>query len=105
MSKPTRLLLKSATKSDYKSRHSAMILKHGRPLAVAHNFRGRHAEERVIQKVGEAAHGATLLSFRLKKDGLPGLAKPCHACSAFIRSAGLKRVWFTDEKGEWREDD
>lgn len=40
---------------------------------------------------------------RFFKDGTPTMAKPCIHCQNFLRQKGVKRVRYTNWKGEWEE--
>jgi tRNA(Arg) A34 adenosine deaminase TadA len=42
---------------------------------------------------------ASLFTFRQKCDGTPGIAKPCAACSAYIRECGIKNIYYTTNEG------
>ena len=40
-----------------------------------------------------------LFVYRIKKDGTRGIAKPCEACEALIRSMGIREVYYSTAKG------
>lgn len=51
-----------------------------------------HAEARVLAKAGK---GSTLIVARVRKNGTLGLAKPCPACQALIRSKEVEAVYYS----------
>lgn len=40
-----------------------------------------------------------LFVFRKKKTGIIGMARPCNACMGYIKSLGLKNIYYTTENG------
>jgi len=40
---------------------------------------------------------------RLTRTGDVGIAKPCEACQDFIRSVGIKRIFYTNQNGQLEE--
>ena len=40
-----------------------------------------------------------LFVYRIKKDGTRGIAKPCEACEALIRSMRIREVYYSTAKG------
>jgi deoxycytidylate deaminase len=56
-----------------------------------------HAEMNVLRF---AKPGDTLEVMRFCGDGL-AMAKPCSHCMRFIREAGIKKVKYTNQDGEW----
>lgn len=40
-----------------------------------------------------------LFVYRIKKDGTRGIAKPCEACEALIRSMGIREVYYSTANG------
>ena len=62
-----------------------------------------HAEMDVIRF---ARSGDVLEVMRFRKcDNHLAMAKPCKYCMQHIKAAGIKKVSYTDEDGEWREID
>lgn len=43
--------------------------------------------------------GASLYVYRQHKNGIKACARPCERCEKLIRSAGLKRIFYTVENG------
>jgi len=60
-----------------------------------------HAEMDVLRfaKPGDIIE---VMRFR-KGDGGFAMAKPCQFCQKHLRAAGIKKVRFTNEQGEWEE--
>jgi len=58
-----------------------------------------HAEMDVLRF---AQPGDELEVMRFRKDGSLGMSKPCKFCQRHIRSAGIRRVYYTDEAGARR---
>ena len=42
---------------------------------------------------------ASIFVYRIKKDGSPGLARPCNGCQALIKSMGIKNIYYTTDDG------
>lgn len=42
--------------------------------------------------------GATIYVTRFSKDGMTAMAKPCAHCQEFIRSVGIKKAIYTNDK-------
>lgn len=59
-----------------------------------------HAEVDALKNAG-SAEGAKIFVARITRSGRLGLAKPCPRCEDAIREAGIKKVFYTDEKGQW----
>jgi deoxycytidylate deaminase len=59
-----------------------------------------HAEMNVLRF---AKPGDTLEVIRFLKGGTQGMAKPCAVCMRYIREAGIKKVRYTNEDGDWEE--
>ena len=60
-----------------------------------------HAEIHSILKVKNKylLKGATLVTYREKKDGTLGMSRPCPMCYELIRKSGIKRIQFTIDNG------
>ena len=43
--------------------------------------------------------GATIYTYREKKDGTLGMARPCSRCMSLIKSCGIKRIKYTTDDG------
>ena len=42
---------------------------------------------------------ASIFVYRIKKDGSPGMSRPCKGCQALIKSMGIKNVYYSTENG------
>ena len=73
---------------------SAVVVKGGRILSVAHNLdrRRAHCEVRALRPHQDFT-GATIIVVR--SNGR--ISKPCPTCRAAIKKAGIKRIVFIDE--------
>lgn len=67
----------------------------------------QHAEFNVTKGFSpEEIDGCTLYIVRLTRTGKIGISKPCADCADYLRSLGLKKVYFSNEEGEiqeWKE--
>lgn len=59
-----------------------------------------HSEVAAIKAAGDVS-GAKLFVARRRRDGGLGLAKPCDRCMKVIRASGVRRVFYTDDQGQW----
>lgn len=82
----------------------AVIVSGGRVLSVGFNqqkshpagrFVGRHAEVVAIQCCDHDLHGAVLYTYRERRDGTLGLARPCPDCLRIIREKGIKKIVYS----------
>lgn len=100
-------------------KHSAVIVKAGRVLAIGRNrdkthpnavrldvdgnpfCRSIHAEMDAIARVKNKGtlRGAIIYVARKGRTGLPGMSCPCKMCQAEINKYGLKRAVFTTDYG------
>jgi deoxycytidylate deaminase len=99
-----------AEQSDYKYRHAAIIVKNGNVISRGINSKvndprqvtnplteaGLHAEVAAVKAARNAdLNGATIYVARVLKDGSPAMSKPCERCQAFLKSCGIKKVYYT----------
>lgn len=42
---------------------------------------------------------ASLFTYRKKRDGTAGNAKPCPACAEYIKQLGIKNIYYTTDEG------
>lgn len=102
-------LLGTAQLSDRKSRHAAAAYRGGSLLAVGINttrvnspymetngvpYPSEHAEEAVLRQIRDP-EGTTVYVVRARRDGYPGLSRPCPRCSQLLRESGCKKVVYT----------
>ena len=107
-----------ATKSRSKNTHGAVVVKSGRVVGTGWNKTRNnpnivspehiksdcsyHAEQVAIREAGEYnVRGAIIYVARVNKSGHDRNSKPCLRCSDLIGRAGIKRVIFTTEAGEY----
>ncbi len=91
----------------------ALVVKKNRVLSVGYNnpkthplaktkMKQLHAEmDAVIGCTAEQLDGAEIVVVRARRDRKIGMAKPCAACHAFIKSMGLKSVYYTVDNPDW----
>jgi deoxycytidylate deaminase len=60
-----------------------------------------HAEMDVL-RFAQPGDEIEIMRFR-KCSSDYAMAKPCQFCQAYLREAGIKRVLFTNDDGEWEE--
>lgn len=59
-----------------------------------------HAEiKAIISCPRSKLQGAEIWVYREDKEGNPAMAKPCLICQKYIIEAGIKKVYYTTEKG------
>lgn len=60
-----------------------------------------HAEMDVL-RFSQPGDELEVMRFR-RADGRLAMAKPCKYCMEHIKAAGIRKVWYTDESGEWKK--
>jgi len=107
-----------AANSDYgKLRHGAVLVKGGSVIRSAYNkddftsfadrFRPqgcgpatRHAETECVSGLSkEQTTGADIFVCRINNQGEFRMSKPCKMCHSIMKSAGIKRVFYTTNYG------
>jgi deoxycytidylate deaminase len=69
--------------------------------AIAHNFNDHHAEVNALQQLWPSKRvGTKVYSFRWRRDGTLGMAKPCPKCEKYMRDNGVKIVFYSDNTGQ-----
>jgi len=43
--------------------------------------------------------GAEIYVYRIKRNGSPGLARPCRICTSFLRNMGISMAYFSTDEG------
>lgn len=99
-----KMAIREALKARHKQHgHGAVLLKGGKPVAVAHNHSHVHAEHAVINRAHRVGtEGATIVVIRVRKDGTIGMSKPCDKCVSRLISAGIKKVIYSDTDGSMK---
>lgn len=116
-----RLAQKIASKSDHKQHHHAVIVtKGGAIVAQAHNKGETHAELNALEQLYPLSlsrvlaypddfpltykdwkgSNFTVYSFRWRKNGTWGNAKPCPACAKALTLLKIKKVYYTNDEGK-----
>lgn len=110
------LAKKLARKSDHKAHPLGSVLVYkNRVVSVGFNklrtnpnsntnFKTTHAEfDAVFGNDLSTTKGSVLYVWRSKKNGEPGMSKPCQFCQQLIKAAGIKGVFYsTEDKPFWR---
>jgi pyrimidine deaminase RibD-like protein len=83
-----------------------ILVKGGNVISIAWNLESQHAEQGAINRAWRhGTKGLTAYVFRFHKDGSPALAKPCKACQIILKNAGIKRVMFSVDAGDFSIND
>lgn len=110
------LAKKLARKSDHKAHPLGSVLVYkNRVVSVGFNklrtnpnsntnFKTTHAEfDAVFGNDLNITKGSVLYVWRSKKNGEPGMSRPCQFCQQLIKAAGIKGVFYsTEDKPFWR---
>lgn len=81
--------------------HAAVVERGGAYVAMEANRNWRHAEVAALRKLWpRERRGVRLWSLRFNSNGKLLNAKPCEACQAFLRAAGVKSVFYSTTTGE-----
>lgn len=104
---------KEALKSTHRFRLGCIIIdKRGTILAKGFNqvkthplsntdYKTLHAECDAARKL-VGGHELYAYIGRIKKNGLPGLAKPCSCCQQLLKRVGVKYVWYSVSGSLWQ---
>ena len=88
------------TKADHKIfLHAALIVRKNHILSEGYNHERVHAEEHAIYKCQEVIKGSEILCIRIRRSGRMGMARPCPACWALLKSCGVLFVRYSDSHG------
>lgn len=105
-----------AMKSNFRSKHGAVIVYDGHiigsgfnvniqhPMIAQYNeFKTLHAEMVAILRVKnkKLIKKSTLYVTRLTKDNESRMSKPCVVCMKLIKSFGVKEICYSDCYGNW----
>lgn len=113
---PFRLAMKASEASTYRIKVGAVLCKKGRALITGTNCikthptwanpdkhikLSIHAEIDCLINSESEVLGDTIYVFRLGKDGMPGLARPCVDCMREIKKRGIKKIYYTIDHFPW----
>jgi len=88
---------KKAKDCDYIYKLGAVIVHGGKILSIASNTPNGHAEVNAIKQASKT-EGADIYVVRHTPTGL-AMSKPCNDCMVAIRSAGIRRIYYTSRSG------
>ena len=96
------IIEKLAAKSDHKQHHHVVVLmRGGATVATGYNHGLIHAEDSALRRVWpDQRKGLKAWSFRLRRDGKLGMAKPCVKCQKLLRDSGIKVVYYSNGDGQ-----
>ena len=102
------MAVKTAELSTCRMKHGAVIVRGGSVLSLGINkFKNNpqfildydecstHAEIDAIRRAGDCK-GATIYVARVNKQSQTRLSRPCNRCYTAIKTAGIKKIVFTD---------
>lgn len=108
-----RMAMKAAELGQHKIyKMGAAVVRGGSVIAVGFNRREKHAEESALGKLvndGKSSRfrtkndacNADVYVARIKKDNKKqGSSRPCENCWKHLREAGIRKVFYFNEKGE-----
>jgi hypothetical protein len=91
-----------AKRSPQRERHASVVMRGGAVLSFGFNHDGLHAEEAALRKLWPSERrGTTLISFRLTRGGVPGMALPCSRCMRLLHLNGVRKVVFSNREGRF----
>lgn len=91
----------SKKSSHHQHHHAAFVVVGGKIQSIGYNIGDTHAEVKALQQLWpNKRHGVKVYSFRWRKNGTMGMAKPCIHCEKYMRDAGVKVVYYSDSNGQ-----
>ena len=112
MKVPLNILLyakEAARKSVGRFRLGAVIFKKNAIISSGYNkpgktspkspapFKSLHAEfDAIVGNSRDSIRGASIYVHRLKRNGNPGLAKPCQYCAGMLLGLGIKKILYSE---------
>ena len=91
------LARKKAKDCDYIYKLGAVIVHGGKIISIAKNTPNGHAEVNAIKQASRT-EGADIYVVRHTPTGM-AMSKPCENCMEAIRSAGIRRIYYTTRSG------
>lgn len=91
----------SKKSSHHQHHHAAFVIVGGRIQSIGYNVGNTHAEIKALQQLWPSKRlGTKVYSFRWRKNGTMGMAKPCAKCESYMKAAGVKIVFYSDSEGQ-----
>lgn len=93
----------SQKSSHHQHHHAAFVVVGGKIQAIGYNTNGgsTHAEVKALQQMWPNKRaGVKVYSFRWRKSGTLGMAKPCPKCESYMRDCGVKVVYYSTSDGQ-----
>jgi deoxycytidylate deaminase len=99
-----------STYSDYRIKMGAVLVSGGNVFAVGFNKNKTHpflengkvlestvhAEISAIISSGKSyLNNSKMFIYRERRDGTPGMARPCIQCMKSLKKFGVKKIWYT----------
>ena len=101
-----RACVKAAYKSNHKQhRIGCVLIKGGSIISRGWNSSHIHSEHAMLNRAWRQTDlaGGLVAIVRIRKDGTLGNSKPCKLCVDRLIQAGIKRVLFSNSRGELEE--
>lgn len=108
---PRSLAIEEASRSEHTNQHGAVVVKKGKVIQTGRNqycslqrikhFGAKrvwsiHAEMNALAGLPKrVTQGAELYVVRRMSDGSLSNSKPCRVCTALIKTAGIRRVFYS----------
>lgn len=108
------LAIAEATRSEHNVKHGAVVVSKGKIIQSGRNqycgmerikhFKNRiwsiHAEMNALAGLPKnMTKGANIIVVRVNSLGDVVNSKPCHICMSLIQTAGIRKVLYSDDKG------
>lgn len=98
-----KMAIKEAAKARHHHQLAAVLVRGGKIISIAHNHSHVHAEHAALNRAWRSGtEGATMFVIRVKRSGMIGLAKPCKMCVDRMMQAGVRKVVYTDNEGNFQ---
>lgn len=80
---------------DHRGRHDGVDIR---------QFVSMHSELSAVLKYGEEdCSDCVFVNVRIDRNGNPSMAKPCNGCQDLLRSVKFKRLYFTNDQGNFEQ--
>jgi deoxycytidylate deaminase len=100
--------IKIATKAAMKSQHhqhrlGSVLIRGSNVISTGHNFSTVHSEHDCINRAFKSGtEGTIIIVVRVRRNGTMGMSRPCVCCLGRLINAGVERVIYTTNDGEYR---